>query len=126
MVSVRSVCVVVLVTAISLLTPRRISRAGKKAVARLKQQHVELEQQLADGATRMDQQLFLLGSALFGVGLLADGPLNLVPQALTTQLPRDTGAWAGCASDFTDTGCAVDAGGGDAGCGGGGCGGCGD
>jgi uncharacterized protein (TIGR04222 family) len=90
------------------------SRRGDKALAQLRQENSALQGAAQRDSARLSESDFTLALGLFGLELLASGPLG----DLHTALRPPAGAH-GCSTGCGGGGC------GGGGCGGGGCGGCG-
>jgi uncharacterized protein (TIGR04222 family) len=109
-------CVLTFAAALAfLLTRTRLSTAGQALLESLQAKHSTTRQLATSSATSIAPPDLAMAIGLFGVGMLAVGPLSNVH----AMLPRNTGG-GGCSSG----GCSSGAGCGDGGgCGGGGCGG---
>jgi uncharacterized protein (TIGR04222 family) len=90
------------------------SRRGDRVLARLKQENAAMEFQAGRRADALAGQDLVLALGLFGMGILAGGPLSRLETALKP--PPSTSGWASSCSGGGGCG---------GGCGGGGCGGCG-
>jgi uncharacterized protein (TIGR04222 family) len=93
------------------------TRLGDRVLERLKREYAMLQVTAKTRANTLDSEQLVLALGLFGVGILAGGPLASVRAAM---IPRGS---SGCGSSCGG-GCGGGDGGGGGGCGGG-CGGCG-
>ncbi|MFM9960179.1 MAG: TIGR04222 domain-containing membrane protein [Planctomycetaceae bacterium] len=93
------------------------SRRGDRVLARLKSENAALRYGAASHSQQLAGSDLVMAVGLFGVSILADGPLAHLVLALRP--PPQAGSNGGCGSGGSSCG------GGGGGCGGGGCGGCG-
>lgn len=94
------------------------SRRGDQVLARLKQQNAALRTTVSSNSAQLTGSDIVMAVGLYGVGVLANGPLSQLVHAL--QPPPQSNSSGGCGSSSCGGG-----GGCGGGCGGGGCGGCG-
>lgn len=94
------------------------SRRGDQVLARLKQQNAALRTTVSSNSAQLTGSDIVMAVGLYGVGVLANGPLSQLVHTLQPPPQSNTSGGCGTSSYGGGGGCG-------GGCGGGGCGGCG-